>query len=161
MTIPSHLLLIGTMNTADRSIALIDYALRRRFTFITLEPDPAVIEAANWVGTTDRAAARRLFSSVSTLFGVEDNNTALAIGHSYFLPSGDARTEDESLHAVARRFAYEVVPLLSEYAAEGLIDATKLSAMLQGVGVDDTGAQEKSEAGLLEWLTRSEQTNHA
>lgn len=154
MTLPSNLILVGTMNTADRSIALIDYALRRRFTFIALEPDGTVINGAAWVGSADRDAARHLFDAVSGLFTAADNNAALAVGHSYFLPSGDAVTEAESLSAVARRFAYEVVPLLEEYAAEGLVDAVKLTAMLSTVGVNETAdKQETVEGALLAWLT--------
>ncbi|MBY6438115.1 AAA family ATPase [Rhodococcus kroppenstedtii] len=162
MTIPSNLILLGTMNTADRSIALIDYALRRRFTFITLEPDATVIDSAGWVGTTDREAARRLFEATSTLFTVSDNNAALAIGHSYFLPSGSATTEQGSLALLARRFAYEVVPLLSEYAAEGLVDAAKLAAVLSTLGIDGvSGSQEAVEAELLaEFASANDSTNN-
>lgn len=154
MTIPSNLILLGTMNTADRSIALIDYALRRRFTFITLKPDATVIDQAGWVGTSDREAARHLFEATATLFTVADNNAALAVGHSYFLPSGSSTTEEESLKSLARRFAYEVVPLLSEYAAEGLVDAAQLSSVLNTVGIDGvSGGQEAVEVELLEWFT--------
>ncbi|QJU56256.1 AAA family ATPase (plasmid) [Herbiconiux sp. KACC 21604] len=159
MTLPSNLILLGTMNTADRSIALIDYALRRRFTFIDLEPDGGVIDGAAWLGNADREAARRLFDAVSGLFTAADNNAALAVGHSYFLPSGDALTEADSLSSVARRFAYEVVPLLSEYAAEGLVDAAKLAAVLSAIGVNnDADKQQAVEEALLTWLTDSEPT---
>ncbi|MDF1477748.1 AAA family ATPase [Leifsonia sp. H3M29-4] len=152
MTLPSNLTLLGTMNTADRSIALIDYALRRRFTFITLAPDAEVISSAAWKGTTDRAAARQLFEVVSGLFTAADNNAALAVGHSYFLPSGDAKDEDESRSAIVRRFAYEVLPLLNEYAAEGLVDATRLASALGTLGIEgDATEQEAVETALLSW----------
>ncbi len=157
MTLPSNLVLLGTMNTADRSIALIDYALRRRFTFLTLVPDVSVIDRAPWHGTADRDAARHLFEAVSGLFTTADNNAALAVGHSYFLPSGDATNETESLNSIARRFAYEVAPLLTEYAAEGLVDSAKLAAVLSTVGVDgDTDKQDSVEQALLAWLTARE-----
>lgn len=153
ITLPSNLVLLGTMNTADRSIALIDYALRRRFTFITLEPDGSVIDEAGWRGAADRDAARHLFDAVSQLFTTADNNAALAVGHSYFLPSSDADTEADSLHLVARRFAYEIVPLLKEYAAEGLVDAVKLASVLSTVGIDgDADKQDAVEEALLAWL---------
>ncbi|KJL45766.1 McrB family protein [Microbacterium trichothecenolyticum] len=156
MTLPSNLILLGTMNTADRSIALIDYALRRRFTFITLEPDVSVIDAASWHGTADKDAARHLFEAISGLFTTADNNAALAVGHSYFLPSGDATDEAESLNSVARRFAYEVVPLLNEYAAEGLVDSAKLASVLSTVGVDgDADKQDSVEEALRTWLASS------
>ncbi|MEO7016116.1 MAG: AAA family ATPase [Leifsonia sp.] len=153
MTLPSNLILIGTMNTADRSIALIDYALRRRFTFIDLEPDATVIDRAAWVGQTDGAAARSLFDAVSGLFTAADNNAALAVGHSYFLPSGNASTEADSLKSVVRRFAYEVVPLLYEYAAEGLVDAAKLATVLDTYGIESAGKQETVETALLAHLS--------
>lgn len=160
MTLPSNLIVLGTMNTADRSIALIDYALRRRFTFITLEPDASIIDGAPWHGVADSAAARHLFEAVSGLFTRADNNAALAVGHSYFLPSGDATNETESLNLIARRFAYEVAPLLTEYAAEGLVDGAKLASMLSTVGVDgDTGNQDSVEQALLNWLVARESGN--
>ncbi|AZL10089.1 McrB family protein [Brevibacterium aurantiacum] len=154
MTIPSNLTLLGTMNTADRSIALIDYALRRRFSFISLEPDASIIENAGWVGTGDRDTALHLFDAVSTLFSEEDNNSALAVGHSYFLPSGDMQNEAESLVALARRFAYEIVPLLREYASEGLVGSEKLNSVLNSVGINsDATKQDLVEAELYSWLT--------
>ncbi len=160
MTLPSNLILLGTMNTADRSIALIDYALRRRFTFITLEPDASIIDGAPWHGAADSAAARHLFEAVSGLFTTADNNAALAVGHSYFLPSGDATNETESLKLIARRFAYEVAPLLTEYAAEGLVDGAKLASVLSTIGVDgDTGNQDSVERALLDWLVARESGN--
>lgn len=162
ITLPSNLVLLGTMNTADRSIALIDYALRRRFTFITLEPDAAVIEGADWQGTLDREAAMHLFNSVSNLFTTSDNNAGLAVGHSYFLPSGQASTEAESLSSVARRFAYEVVPLLNEYAAEGLIDAARLASVLVTVGINgQLDKQSAVEDALFQWLVASETADAA
>ena len=154
ITLPSNLLILGTINTADRSIALIDYALRRRFTFITLEPDASVIDAADWVGTSDREGARRLFDAVDLLFSRSSENLTLAIGHSYFLPSGSPSTEEESLSTLARRFAYEVVPLLKEYAAEGLVDEATLAATLGAFGIDvDQDGQGTVEQAVLSSLT--------
>lgn len=154
MTLPTNLILLGTMNTADRSIALIDYALRRRFTFITLAPDASVISAAPWKGETDWAAAIELFEVVAGLFSPSDNNVALAVGHSYFLPSGDAKDEEQSRGSVVRRFAYEVLPLLNEYAAEGLVDATRLSTVLSTLGLDgDATKQDVVEKALLTWAS--------
>lgn len=157
MSIPSNLILLGTMNTADRSIALIDYALRRRFTFITVEPDAAVIERAAWIDRSDRNAARHLFEATATLFSERDGNASLAIGHSYFLPSGEANTVDKSLEILARRFAYEIHPLLTEYAAEGLVDAGKLASFQGSLGIDAARAgQSAVETELLRWLQRAD-----
>jgi 5-methylcytosine-specific restriction enzyme B len=155
LTIPANLLLIGTMNTADRSIALIDYALRRRFTFIDLMPDRDIVEQAEWLGSIDQAAALRLYDHVASLFeGQGPDVMALAIGHSYFLPSGSPTTEQESLATVARRFAYEVAPLLQEYAAEGLVDRTAVTSVLVDIGVTAEGRQQREiEEQVLAWLT--------
>jgi len=157
MTLPENLLLIGTMNTADRSIALIDYALRRRFTFIGLKPERSVVEGAAWVGEQDRRVAVALFDQVQTLFtGGGTGATALAVGHSYFLPSAKHTDLDSSLRDLARRFAYEVEPLLAEYAAEGLIDAEALNVMLVGVGAGTASeSQNAVEEQVFQWLKSS------
>lgn len=157
MVLPENLLLIGTMNTADRSIALIDYALRRRFTFIDLAPDSNVIRDARWLGTRDRAGALALFERVQTLFtGGDVAQASLAVGHSYFLPSGSPGDENASLRNLSRQFAFEVVPLLAEYAAEGLIDTDRLATVLSEVGVQTGHGSPKVERDVLQWLsTRS------
>jgi 5-methylcytosine-specific restriction protein B len=150
MMIPANLLMIGTMNTADRAIALIDYALRRRFTFIDLPPDRGVVDAGKWVGDADRNGALALFDRVQTLFTEE--SAALAVGHSYFLPARSTTNMAESLADVARRFAYEVVPLLGEYTAEGLVDAGSLTALLADVGVQLPSGQVETQQQVLQWL---------
>lgn len=150
MTLPGNLLMIGTMNTADRSIALIDYALRRRFTFIGLVPDRDVVRDASWIGETDRKGALALFDLTQTLF--TGDGLSLAVGHSYFLPSSTAGDLATSLTQLARRFAYEVVPLLQEYAAEGLIELQALSTVLASAGVETAVEQCETERQVLEWL---------
>lgn len=154
LVVPENLLLVGTMNTADRSIALIDYALRRRFTFLNLSPQRHVIERAAWQGPVDRSAALRLYDLTAALFiGPEPGLAALAVGHSYFLPV-KATTVEESLDGLARRFAYEVHPLLQEYAAEGLLDNERVNEVTTtlGIGPDEPRDQQGVAAATRSWL---------
>lgn len=105
--VPANLHVIGTMNSADRNIALVDVALRRRFEFARLNPDESLVP--EW--TTDRAverlSPRRLLRvlnlRVSELLGQD-----FTIGHSYFM-------EEETNEEVVEAFAIHILPLLQEY----------------------------------------------
>jgi 5-methylcytosine-specific restriction enzyme B len=136
LVLPANLLLLGTMNTADQSIAMVDKALRRRFAWLTLRPDPAVLASAGlFAGTRDRQAALWLFEAVAALFDPSDADLGrLQLGHSYFLPETTPSDEQAGLSVVARRFAVDAWPLLEEYEAEGLIDPDQLNALLKSVG---------------------------
>lgn len=130
---------IGTMNTADRSIAVIDYALRRRFVFLNVPPDRNVVaNSPNWAGVADRAAALRLFDEVAKLFDDLDNTELrdLQVGHSYFLLAGKPDDERTGVELLARRFAYEAYPLLAEYETEGRYEPERLDALLEALGCD-------------------------
>jgi 5-methylcytosine-specific restriction protein B len=152
LTLPDNLLFIGTMNTADRSIALIDYALRRRFTFIELRPDRNAVDQA-WQLAEVKSAALRLFDAVAELFtGQAREVAALAVGHSYFMPTKAVATADEGNELLATRFAFEVGPLLQEYAAEGLIPADSVSTLMDGLGVEPADTQVDVKAKVLLWL---------
>ena len=110
--VPPNVYLIGTMNTADHSIAHVDYAIRRRFDFIDVAPDRSVIESVQ----TDpelKENATALFDSVSDI--VQDIPEA-AVGHSFFL-STNARQ-------LAMSFVFQVLPLLADYRREGMIQDT-------------------------------------
>ena len=115
ITIPENLLIIGTMNTADRSVGHIDYAIKRRFAFIDMLPDSDVI-------TNEKA--KELFNLVSALFSEEylasDFNTKdVQLGHSYFLlDESSSLTDSEQLQI---KLEYEIVPILNEYVKDGLL----------------------------------------
>jgi hypothetical protein len=147
--LPPNLYLIGTMNTADRSIALVDYAIRRRFYFVTMRADPNVINDYY----QDRALGQRavaLFEAVEQLFqGLQAGYSAhdLMVGHTYFL-ARDA----ESL---ALKFAYDVVPLLREYQREGLLDRLTLRLDGQAVNLAKEG-QAQLLAQIRDWLETTE-----
>jgi 5-methylcytosine-specific restriction protein B len=108
-SVPDNLLIVTTLNTADRSIANIDYAIRRRFDFITLAPDRSVIERAH-ASSPIRDGALAAFDTVRTLL---ENMPDIAVGHSYFLATDS--------DALARTIVFQVLPLLAEYRVEGFL----------------------------------------
>ena len=122
-SVPPNIYLIGTMNTTDRSVGAIDYAVRRRFAFITLKSEKSAIEKfyANVPGGTDavlKNKALELFSSVKRFIEenkIEEDFNDLMPGHSYFMAKSDAELE--------QKFTYEVLPLLYEYHKDGLLKA--------------------------------------
>ena len=105
--IPKNLYVIGTMNTADRTIGQIDYAVRRRFAFTHCPPDENII---------DDGKAKEFFSRVNEIFskhlspGFDADD--VRIGHSYFLA-----TEKE----LGNKIIYQVVPILREYVKDGVL----------------------------------------
>lgn len=135
LRLPAQLLLIGTMNTADRSIALIDYALRRRFVFLDLVPDRSVIqESPLFANNQDREAALTLFDAVAELFVGEAELKQIQVGHSYFLPDREQDDATVSTRLLSRRFAYEVFPLLLEYEWEGRLPPESVDGLLLKLG---------------------------
>jgi len=110
-TVPAHLYIIGTMNTADRSIALLDSALRRRFRFIEMEPDPDILKTTVGQGGVidgvDVAALLRTLNDRIELLHDRDR----ALGHAYFI---GCVSLDDLRDAVVHR----VLPLLQEYFHE-------------------------------------------
>lgn len=126
-TIPPNLYLIGTMNTADRSIALVDTALRRRFRFLAFPPNfqalydddefpfDSASEVADVSGDSQDAFERLLALSIQTvqrfnkeIIDAPDLGKGKQIGHSYFFGVEDA--ED-----IVDLWRFEILPLLEEY----------------------------------------------
>lgn len=147
ITIPHALSIIGTMNTADRSIAVIDYALRRRFVFITVPAtDRPIVSHTGYVDERHRAAALRLFGLVHDVLG--GSLAGIQVGPSYYLPSGNAADLDEGLRALAARFVYEVLPLLGEYVLEGEVDDADLASLTASLGIDSDASARDQVAAL-------------
>jgi 5-methylcytosine-specific restriction protein B len=112
LTVPPNLVLLGTMNTADRSIALLDAALRRRFAFVEILPRPALLEGV--LVETDEAALRLddLLRCLNTAIS-EQIGPGYQVGHSYFLRVARAAAE-ERLPVLDLVWNTQVLPLLEE-----------------------------------------------
>lgn len=107
-TLPKNLYIIGTMNTSDRSIALLDTALRRRFAFIEINPDVSVIES-NKTTIGGYVSHGKLLSAINEKI-TEKIDRDHRVGHSYFL--GDDFNSKMDLFNV---WYYKILPLLMEY----------------------------------------------
>jgi hypothetical protein len=132
--VPPNLYVIGTMNTADKSIALVDIALRRRFQFIPVYPDAAVIE--KFCKSEDKDEKKDFMVSVNTLLRKE-KGVDFQIGHAYFL-------KNNSLSDVINE---NIIPLLTEYFRNDL-DKVRKHMKDIGNGLDDDYF---NETGLLKY----------
>ena len=125
LKLPNNLFIIGTMNTADRSVGHIDYAIKRRFAFVDVLPtDVAIDDVVTDVDLKRRAKA--LYADVSKLFNEEktaDKPTYLQsdfkskdvqLGHSYFLV--------KTLSELNMKLEFEIKPILFEYVKDGVLN---------------------------------------
>lgn len=117
--IPENLHIIGTMNTADRSLALVDYALRRRFAFITLVPEFGSDKFREVLAArgADVGLIDRIIAGMKNLNGLIHEDTrnlgwGYCIGHSFFCPGRDVTPDEDWYQEVIE---YEIAPLLREY----------------------------------------------
>lgn len=120
--VPSNLYIIGTMNTTDRSTGTLDYALRRRFAFVTLKSDVSVIKKCydNLGDDELKNKAVALFEDIYDFISdpkhlcgdlsIDD----LMVGHSYFMANDEAE--------LATKMEYEVLPLIAEYINDGILN---------------------------------------
>jgi 5-methylcytosine-specific restriction protein B len=111
--VPTNVFLIGTMNTADRSISLLDAALRRRFGFIELMPDPSVLRDSVVSGIPLGPWLEALNRRISEHVGRDARN--LQVGHSYLL---QAEHPLKDLASFKRTLRDDIIPLLEEYCYE-------------------------------------------
>lgn len=116
-SVPDDLYIIGTMNTTDRSTGSIDYAVRRRFAFITLKSDRNVVEEFYKGNEETGTKALNYFDDVKKFIEENKMNDVdfedLMVGHSYFMADNTIELED--------KMEYEVKPLLLEYYKDGLL----------------------------------------
>jgi len=137
--LPSNLYVIGTMNTADRSIALVDYALRRRFTFVDLVPKLGDKLVQHLVGQQVPAdLATVVVARVETLNNAirEDKNlgAGFVVGHSYFCTPLGGETPDDWWAAIVQ---HDIAPLLREYWFDAESKAQKaIQALEQDVAAE-------------------------
>jgi 5-methylcytosine-specific restriction protein B len=111
--VPENLYLLGTMNTADKSISLMDLAIRRRFLFYYCPPDPDVLREARdfYDSINDCQLAPLLIRLNQRLIGIGVDRDRV-LGHSFFLIPKES---PDPLEILRYRFKYEIIPLVEEY----------------------------------------------
>lgn len=108
-SVPDNLYLIGTMNTADRSLATLDIALRRRFSFVEMPPRPDLLDGVLVEGVNVGAMLRAMNERIEVLLDRDH-----CLGHAYFMPL----TDEWTLTRLAVIFRENILPLLQEYFFE-------------------------------------------
>lgn len=113
-SVPKNVYIIGLMNTADRSIAMLDYALRRRFAFFELEPAFKTDSFKKYLKQKNNKKLEKLINTIEQLnIDIEKDETlgrGFRIGHSYFCKKGEI--DDMCLNSIVN---YELIPLINEY----------------------------------------------
>ena len=131
-SVPKNLYIIGMMNTADRSLAMIDYALRRRFSFFEMEPGFDSEGFIHYQNGLNNETLNELISKVKDLNHEITLDKSLGkgfcIGHSYFC--GRDICTDEWMHSIVD---YDILPMLSEYWFDDPNKLQRWENILQGV----------------------------
>ncbi len=109
-SVPNNLYIIGTMNTADRSLSMLDTALRRRFKFIEMSPKANLLDGAH----IESIDIKKIFEAINNRISILYDRDHM-IGHSYFLPLLDS---DATFSRLKDIFSNEIIPLLEEYFFE-------------------------------------------
>ena len=111
-TVPKNLYIIGMMNTADRSLAMIDYALRRRFSFVDMEPGFDTDGFKEYMSSKGSSTMKALVEEVKQLnVDIKEKlGKGFCIGHSYFV--FDEPCSDALLKNIVN---YDILPMLAEY----------------------------------------------
>lgn len=128
LVLPPNLYIIGTMNTADRSVGHIDYAIRRRFAFVNVLPKDLTSELGNQFESALFAKVTDLFNTnLSSEFKKED----VQLGHSYFI------TEYTPIDI---RWEYEIKPILLEYVKDGILIGEGIETTINNLYNDENNA---------------------
>jgi len=112
-SVPANVDIIGAMNTADRSLALMDTALRRRFDFVEMMPDLSLLSGAKVKGIELEPLLEKLNSRIEALYDREHT-----LGHAFFMPvknALDAGDEEAAFQQLKIAFQKKIIPLLQEY----------------------------------------------
>jgi 5-methylcytosine-specific restriction endonuclease McrBC GTP-binding regulatory subunit McrB len=127
-SIPENIFVIGTMNTADRSLAMVDYALRRRFSFVTLRTDYDII-AKLLKENQCNLPIDKLIANIKNLNKQIVDNLSLGkgfeIGHSFFI-----KTKKLNLEKLENLWEYDLQPLLEEYFFDDILEVDNMRAIL-------------------------------
>lgn len=114
--VPPNVYIIGMMNTADRSLAMLDYALRRKFAFFEIKPGFQSERFRAYRMTLNNEKFNKLIECIELLNQMitadESLGEGFCIGHSYFCNLDIEQIDDKSLHRIVE---YEIIPLLKEY----------------------------------------------
>ena len=115
-SVPKNIYIIGMMNTADRSLAMLDYALRRRFAFFEIKPGFTTDGFREYRMSLENEKFDKMIACVESLNNVISNDESLGdgfcIGHSYFCNLLPDTIDDQVLSGIVE---YELIPLLKEY----------------------------------------------
>ena len=135
LILPSNLYIIGTMNTADRSVGHIDYAIRRRFAFVEVLPEKLEDNDEIFFNTSDFIDVAKLFIRVgedqvldfekaenSDFLSDDFSAKDVALGHSYFIADKKKISEDKKQEYFNMKMKYEVIPILNEYLKDGVFN---------------------------------------
>ncbi|HBE2428794.1 TPA: AAA family ATPase [Escherichia coli] len=112
-SVPANVDIIGAMNTADRSLALLDTALRRRFDFVEMMPDLSLLSGAKVKGIELESLLEKLNSRIEALYDREHT-----LGHAFFMPvknALDTGDEETAFKQLKSAFQKKIIPLLQEY----------------------------------------------
>lgn len=112
-SVPTNVDIIGAMNTADRSLALMDTALRRRFDFVEMMPDLSLLSGAKVKGIELESLLEKLNSRIEALYDREHT-----LGHAFFMPvknALDTGDEEAAFKQLKIVFQKKIIPLLQEY----------------------------------------------
>ncbi|HGV3050522.1 TPA: AAA family ATPase [Escherichia coli] len=112
-SVPANVDIIGAMNTADRSLALLDTALRRRFDFVEMMPDLSLLSGAKVKGIELESLLEKLNSRIEALYDREHT-----LGHAFFMPvknALDTGDEETAFKQLKIAFQKKIIPLLQEY----------------------------------------------
>ena len=130
-SVPNNVYIIGTMNTADRSVEALDTALRRRFSFVEIQPDPKILSDEKYVKYNDVDLSKLLETINKRIEVLIDKDHQ--IGHSYFIGI-------EDLGGLQRTFKDKIIPLLEEYFYG---DFGKIGLVLGEKFIEQTKYEEK------------------
>ncbi|HEY3588779.1 MAG TPA: AAA family ATPase [Buttiauxella sp.] len=137
-SVPQNLHVIGTMNTADKSLTQLDLALRRRFDFHEMLPQPALLNGIEIEGLNIEELLTIINQRIEVLLDKD-----YLIGHCYFLPLEKCENDSERLKLLADIFRNKLLPLLQEYFFDDyqrigwVLNDTKKPAELRFVQVED------------------------
>ncbi|HHY0471723.1 AAA family ATPase [Vibrio parahaemolyticus] len=129
-TVPSNLYIIGTMNTADRSLAMMDTALRRRFDFVEMMPEPNLFNNHEVKGIDLTQLLDALNKRIEVLYDREHT-----LGHAFLYPAYNESDEKVAFDLLQAAFRTKIIPLLEEYFYE---DWNKIRLVLGDNQKDDS-----------------------